>query len=96
MVHNGIEYGDMQIIAECYDILKTALQMKNEEIADLFDQWDKGDLSCYLLEITSKILRKKDDETGDGYVIDYILDRSGMKGTGRVSVAVWNADLLSC
>jgi 6-phosphogluconate dehydrogenase len=83
MVHNGIEYGEMQLIAEAYDILKNALSMQNEEIADLFDEWNKSELSSYLIEVTAKILRKK-DETGEGYVVDYIVDKTGMKGTGKV------------
>lgn len=83
MVHNGIEYGDMQLIAEVYDVLKNALGMSNEEMADLFDEWQHGELNSYLIEITSKILRKKD---ADGYVVDYILDKTGMKGTGKWTI----------
>ena len=86
MVHNGIEYGDMQLIAEVYDILKNVLKMSNEEMADVFDEWNKGELSSYLIEITSKILRKKDDENNDEYVVDYVLDKTGMKGTGKWTV----------
>lgn len=86
MVHNGIEYGDMQLIAEVYDILKTLVGMSNEEMADLFDEWNKSELDSYLIEITSKILRKKDAETGEGYVVDYILDKTGMKGTGKWTI----------
>ena len=85
MVHNGIEYADLQLIAESYDVLKTLLKMNNEEIADTFDKWNKGELSSYLLKITSAILRKKDAETG-GYILDHIRGTAGMKGTGRVSV----------
>jgi len=72
----------MQLIAEVYDILKNLGGMSNEEMADLFDEWNKGELESYLIEITAKILRKKDVETGEGYVVDYILDKTGMKGTG--------------
>jgi 6-phosphogluconate dehydrogenase len=79
MVHNGIEYGDMQLIAEVYDTLKLVVGMGNEEMADLFDEWNKTELSSYLIEITAKILRKKDDLTGKGYVVDYILDKTGQK-----------------
>ena len=87
MVHNGIEYGDMQLIAEVYDVLKQVLGMSNEEMADLFDEWNKNtELSSYLIEITASILRKKDDITGIGYVVDYILDKTGMKGTGKWTV----------
>ena len=86
MVHNGIEYGDMQLIAEVYDILKTIMDMDNEAMAQLFKEWNEGDLESFLIEITYKILSKKDDITGEGYVLDYILDRTGMKGTGRWTV----------
>jgi 6-phosphogluconate dehydrogenase len=85
-VHNGIEYGDMQLIAEVYDILRNIGDMSNEEMADLFDEWNKGELDSYLIEITTKILRKKDVETGFGHVVDYILDKTGMKGTGKWTV----------
>lgn len=86
MVHNGIEYGDMQLIAEVYDILKNVLKMTNEEMADVFDAWNKGELSSYLIEITATILRKKDDQTSEGNVVDYILDKTGMKGTGMWTI----------
>jgi len=85
MVHNGIEYGDMQLIGEVYDILKNAAGMGNDEMATLFEEWNKGELDSYLIEITAKILAKKDDIT-DGYVVDHILDKTGMKGTGRWTV----------
>jgi 6-phosphogluconate dehydrogenase len=85
MVHNGIEYGDMQLIAEVYDVLKSILNMSNEEMADTFEEWNKTELDSYLIEITYKILRKK-EEDGDGYVIDHILDKTGMKGTGAWTV----------
>ena len=81
MVHNGIEYGDMQLICECYHIMKDLLGMSNEEMHDTFVEWNKGDLDSYLIEITRDILAKKDD---DGrYVLDYILDTAGQKGTGK-------------
>jgi 6-phosphogluconate dehydrogenase len=86
MVHNGIEYGDMQLIGEVYDILKTIVGMENEEMAQLFLEWNEGELESFLIEITAKILAKKDDLTDEGYVIDYILDKTGMKGTGRWTV----------
>jgi len=76
----------MQLIAEVYDVLKNLVILSNEDIADLFEDWNKIELSSYLIEITSKILRKKDDETGEGYVVDYILDKTGSKGTGRMTV----------
>ena len=77
MVHNGIEYGDMQLIAEVYDIMRTILGLGNEEMASIFEEWNKTELDCYLIEITAKVLSKKDDETGEGYVTDYILDKTG-------------------
>lgn len=73
----------MQLIAEVYDVMKNILHMSNEEMADQFDQWQQGELSSYLIEITSIILRKKDEEI-NGYVVDNILDSTGMKGTGSV------------
>jgi 6-phosphogluconate dehydrogenase len=85
MVHNGIEYGDMQLIAEAYDALKTLGGMSNEEMADVFDDWNKGDLQSFLIEITAKCLRFKDPE-GKGYLVDQILDATGMKGTGKWTV----------
>mmetsp|Transcript_15241 Transcript_15241/g.22321 ORF Transcript_15241/g.22321 Transcript_15241/m.22321 type:complete len:491 (+) Transcript_15241:3-1475(+) len=86
MVHNGIEYGDMQLIAEVYDCLKKIVGMNNVDMSRQFARWNDGDLSSYLIEITAKILAKEDDVTGTGYVIDYILDKTGMKGTGRWTV----------
>eukprot|EP00934_Nitzschia_sp_Nitz4_P006398 Nitzschia sp. Nitz4//scaffold141_size107518//30661//32196//NITZ4_004271-RA/size107518-processed-gene-0.130-mRNA-1//-1//CDS//3329536273//6388//frame0 len=86
MVHNGIEYGDMQLIGEVYDVLKNVCGMSNQEMGDLFEEWNKGILQSYLIEITAKILKKKDDQGQDGYVVDYILDKTGMKGTGRWTV----------
>ena len=81
MVHNGIEYGDIQLICECYHIMKDILGMTNEEMHETFAEWNKGDLDSYLIEITRDILAKKDE---DGrYVLDYILDTAGQKGTGK-------------
>ena len=81
MVHNGIEYGDIQLICECYQIMKDYLGMTNEEMHETFAEWNKGDLDSYLVEITRDILAKKGD---DGkYVLDYILDTAGQKGTGK-------------
>lgn len=81
MVHNGIEYGDIQFICECYQIMKDILGMTNEEMHEVFAEWNKGDLDSYLIEITRDILAKKDE---DGkYVLDYILDTAGQKGTGK-------------
>lgn len=86
MVHNGIEYGDMQLIAEVYDVLRGVVGMTNADMSRQFARWNDGDLSSYLIEITAKILAKEDDVTGTGYVLDYILDKTGMKGTGRWTV----------
>mmetsp|Transcript_2439 Transcript_2439/g.6786 ORF Transcript_2439/g.6786 Transcript_2439/m.6786 type:complete len:488 (-) Transcript_2439:310-1773(-) len=86
MVHNGIEYGDMQLISEVYDIMKNVVGMSNDEMAALFEEWNATELESFLIEITGKILRKKDDQGGDGYVVDKILDKTGMKGTGRWTV----------
>ena len=81
MVHNGIEYGDIQLICECYQIMKDCLDMSNAEMSEVFAEWNRGDLDSYLIEITRDILAKKDD---DGrYVVDYILDAAGQKGTGK-------------
>jgi 6-phosphogluconate dehydrogenase len=81
MVHNGIEYGDMQLICEAYAILKEALGLGPSELADIFAEWNKGDLDSYLIEITSQIFRKIDPETGKA-LVDVILDKAGQKGTG--------------
>ncbi len=82
MVHNGIEYGDMQLIAEVYDLLRTALSMEAQELADVFGEWNEGVLSSYLIEITAQIFAKKDHETGKP-LVDLILDKAGQKGTGK-------------
>ncbi|WP_026827069.1 decarboxylating NADP(+)-dependent phosphogluconate dehydrogenase [Exiguobacterium artemiae] len=82
MVHNGIEYADMQLIAEAYSFLRVRLGLDVEEIADVFASWNEGELKSYLIEITADILRKKDDETGLP-LIDVILDQAGQKGTGK-------------
>jgi 6-phosphogluconate dehydrogenase len=82
MVHNGIEYGDMQLIAESYDVLRSALGLEAPELAAIFDEWNKGLLSSFLIEITGKVLRKRDDETGK-WLVDLVLDKAGQKGTGK-------------
>ena len=84
MIHNGIEYGDMQLIAEAYWVMKNLIDLNNEEMADVFARWNEGKLRSYLIEITANILRHK-DKTG-GYLIDKILDAAGQKGTGKWSV----------
>jgi 6-phosphogluconate dehydrogenase len=82
MVHNGIEYGDMQLIAEIYDLLHRGLGMSASELADLFAEWNAGELKSYLIEITADILRHVDPETG-APLIDIILDEAAQKGTGK-------------
>jgi 6-phosphogluconate dehydrogenase len=82
MVHNGIEYGDMQLIAESYAVLKDVLGVSNAELADIYTQWNDGELDSYLIEITSKIFRKRDDKT-DADLVDVVLDRAAQKGTGK-------------
>ncbi len=82
MVHNGIEYGDMQLIGEAYALLKGALGMTPPELHDVFAAWNKTELDSYLIEITSQIFTKKDSETGN-YLVDMILDAAGQKGTGK-------------
>src|SRR5215467_12459871 len=81
MVHNGIEYGDIQLICEAYAILKDILGMDGAQLADIFGEWNKGELESYLIEITSLIFRKIDPETGKP-LVDMILDKAGQKGTG--------------
>ena len=82
MVHNGIEYGDMQMICEAYWILKNILGLSCEELHEVFAEWNKGELNSYLIEITTNIFEKKDPETGKA-VVDIILDTAGQKGTGK-------------
>src|ERR1700757_3488372 len=81
MVHNGIEYGDIQLICEAYAILKDILGMDAPQLADIFGEWNKGELDSYLIDITSQIFRKKDPDTGKP-LVDVILDKAGQKGTG--------------
>lgn len=82
MVHNGIEYGDMQMIGESFALLESLLGMKTDEMAGVFEEWNRGDLNSYLIEITGRILKKKDAETGKPKV-HVILDAAGQKGTGK-------------
>ena len=82
MVHNGIEYGDMQMICEAYSLLKGVLGLTNEELHDVFTTWNEGDLDSYLIQITRDIFAEKDPETGK-HVVDVILDTAGQKGTGK-------------
>jgi len=83
MVHNGIEYGDMQLIAESYDLMKNVLGLSVDEMADIFSEWNQGELDSYLIEITADILTRKDDEGTDQPIVDMILDSAGNKGTGK-------------
>ncbi|KGV00899.1 6-phosphogluconate dehydrogenase [Burkholderia pseudomallei MSHR4377] len=82
MVHNGIEYGDMQLIAESYAVLKQVAGLTNDELGAVYAEWNQGELDSYLIEITAKIFGKKDDETGE-HLVDVILDRAAQKGTGK-------------
>jgi len=82
MVHNGIEYGDMQLICEAYWMLKHALGLSNSELYDVFAEWNRGELDSYLIEITRDIFSVKDDQTGQD-LVDLILDTAGAKGTGK-------------
>ncbi|MGA9228193.1 MAG: NADP-dependent phosphogluconate dehydrogenase, partial [Mesobacillus sp.] len=82
MVHNGIEYGDMQLISESYFMLKHILGLSAEELHQVFSDWNKGELDSYLIEITADIFTKKDEETGKP-LVDVILDTAGQKGTGK-------------
>lgn len=82
MVHNGMEYAIMQEISEVYDIMRKVAHKSNKEMADIFAEWDKGDLNAYLIEIASQVLRQKDDLTADD-VIDHILNVASYKGTGN-------------
>jgi 6-phosphogluconate dehydrogenase len=82
MVHNGIEYGDMQLIAEAYDILQSALGLGAAELADIFSEWNQGELDSFLIEITAKIFRRMDEESGQP-LVDMVLDKAAQKGTGK-------------
>jgi len=84
-VHNGIEYGDMQLISEAYDILKTVGGLTNDELVEAFLNWNKSELDSFLIQISAEILAFKDPQ-GDGYLVDKILDKTGMKGTGKWTV----------
>ena len=85
MVHNGIEYGDMQLICEGYSILKNVLGLSATDLAPIFSEWNSGELNSYLMEITAQIFAKKDAETGQP-LVDVIVDRAGQKGTGKWTV----------
>lgn len=85
MVHNGIEYGDMELIAESYNLMRNLLGLSNDEISDVFDEWKDGELKSYLIDITADILTRKDDLGTGKPIVDVILDRAGNKGTGKWS-----------
>ena len=85
MVHNGIEYGDMELIAESYNLMRNLLGLDVKEMADIFSEWNKGELDSYLIDITADILTRKDDLGSDKPIVDMILDRAGNKGTGKGS-----------
>src|SRR5437588_5425601 len=87
MVHNGIEYGDMQLIAEAYDILRKVLGLGEAEIGEIFSQWNRGPLESFLIEITAQILGVKDPQTGKP-LVEQILDKAGQKGTGKWTAQV--------
>lgn len=90
MVHNGIEYSDMQLIAESYDLMRRGLGMSPDQIGDVFQEWNGTELNSYLIEITAEVLHKKDKKTGQP-LVDVILDHAGMKGTGT-----WTVQTASC
>jgi 6-phosphogluconate dehydrogenase len=83
MVHNGIEYGDMQLICEAYQLLHELGGLTNDELYDVFDDWNRGDLQSYLIEITRDIFSVKDDQGGSGHLVDKVMDVAGAKGTGK-------------
>jgi 6-phosphogluconate dehydrogenase len=87
MVHNGIEYGDMQLIAESWDVMRRGLGMSAPETADVFDKWNAGPLESFLAELTARVCRTVDKETGQP-LVDVVLDKAGQKGTGRWTAQV--------
>jgi 6-phosphogluconate dehydrogenase len=87
MVHNGIEYADMQLIAESWDLLRRYLGLSADQVADIFDEWNRGPLESFLVELTARVSRTKDAETGEP-LVDRVLDKAGQKGTGK-----WTAQI---
>ena len=87
MVHNGIEYADMQFIAETYDLLRRVGGLGPDELAEVFDKWNQGPLESFLIELTAEVLTVRDEKTG-GFLVDHVLDKAGQKGTGRWTVQV--------
>jgi 6-phosphogluconate dehydrogenase len=88
MVHNGIEYGDMQLIAETSLLLRSGLGLAPEAVADTFAHWNEGDLASFLIELTAQVFRKKDPEHPNELLLDHVLDKAGQKGTGKWTVMV--------
>jgi 6-phosphogluconate dehydrogenase len=86
MIHNGIEYGDMQLIAEIYDLLKNLGGLNNQELHEVFAEWNQGELQSFLIEITARVLSKRDEKNNDIYLVDQVVDKSGSKGTGKWTV----------
>lgn len=82
MVHNGIEYAIMQLISEAYDLLRKGVKLNNDQLYEVFKEWNNGEMNSFLIEITRDIFQQKDDLT-DGYLVDQILDKAGAKGTGK-------------
>src|SRR5207247_10518382 len=82
MVHNGIEYGDMQLIAEAYEMLRRGIGASADELAKIFDEWNHGRLESFLIEITAHIFRVKDSESG-APPVEKVLDKAGQEGTGK-------------
>ncbi len=87
MVHNGIEYGDMQLIAEAYDVMRRGLGMSAHEVSRVFEEWNRGELESFLIEITAAVLKVEDEATGKP-LVDLVLDRAGQKGTGKWTAQV--------
>ena len=85
MVHNGIEYADMQLLAEVYDLMRRGLGLAEPGMAEIFAQWNRGPMESFLVELTAQVLRKLDGETGRP-LVGLIMDRAGQKGTGRWTV----------
>lgn len=88
MVHNGIEYGDMQLITEAAVLLRRGLNFSPDQVADTFSSWNEAELESYLIDITANIYRKRDPQQPDSLLLDSVLDRAGQKGTGRWTVKV--------
>ncbi len=83
MIHNGIEYIDMQLICEAYTLMQNLLKMSAPELGNIFAKWNEGDLDSYLIQITADILQQRDPAHQEGYLVDYVLDTAGQKGTGK-------------